>query len=128
MTNPDSEALQRGVHWLSIAFIFLGLMAGLSTFLQTYMLNLAGSHLTLRLREQVFDATLKQEIGWFDQRENSVGALGARLSGDCSSVQGVSSLISLISVFEECLSNQILFYRQLAAVSAQCCSHSQRLR
>lgn len=89
MTIADEELFRREVNWLSIAFVLLGLMAGLSTFLQTFMLTFAGARLTLRLREQVFEATLKQEMGWFDQTENSVGALGARLSGDCASVQGV---------------------------------------
>lgn len=90
MSSSDDDALQHGVNWLSIAFILLGLIAGLSTFLQMYMLTAAGARLTLRLREQVFEATLKQEMGWFDQSENAVGSLTARLSGDCSSVQGVS--------------------------------------
>lgn len=92
MSTLDDDELQEGVNWLSTAFILLGIMAGLSTFLQIYMMNLAGSRLTLRLREKVFEATLRQEMGWFDRTENSVGALSARLSGDCSSVQGVSNL------------------------------------
>lgn len=33
---------------------------------------------------------MKQEMGWFDDAKNSVGALCVRLSGDCSSVQGAS--------------------------------------
>lgn len=92
MALTDEDELQRQVNWLSIAFILLGLMAGLATFLQTFMLSVAGSRLTLRLREQVFEATLKQEIGWFDQPENAIGALGARLSGDCASVQGATGM------------------------------------
>lgn len=92
MAIIDEEELNREVNWLSIAFILLGLMAGLATFLQTFMFNTAGSRLTCRLREETFQASLKQEMGWFDQPENSVGALGARLSGDCASVQGATGM------------------------------------
>lgn len=31
---------------------------------------------------------MRQEMGWFDEKKNSVGALSARLSGDAASVQG----------------------------------------
>jgi len=31
---------------------------------------------------------MHQEMGWFDRKENSIGALSARLAGDAASVQG----------------------------------------
>jgi ABC-type multidrug transport system fused ATPase/permease subunit len=52
--------------------------------------GVAAVHLTERLRIAAFSAMLRQEIGWFDDEKNSVGTLCARLSGDASSVQGVS--------------------------------------
>lgn len=39
-----------------------------------------------------FEAILRQEIGWFDDRKNSPGALTTRLATDASMVQGVSTL------------------------------------
>lgn len=38
----------------------------------------------------MFKAMLKQEIGWYDRKDNGVGALCARLSGEAALVQGVS--------------------------------------
>lgn len=73
----------------------LAVVAGVGTFLQTYMINIAGVRLTSRLRQMVFSSIIKQEMGWFDESKNSVGSLTTRLSGDCSSVQGVS-LVSFI--------------------------------
>lgn len=32
---------------------------------------------------------IKQDIGWFDDPQNAVGALSVRLTGDAASVQGV---------------------------------------
>lgn len=122
MAITDQQELNRQVNWLSIAFILLGVMAGLATFLQTYMLNIAGSRLTFRLREQTFEASLKQEIGWFDQPDNSVGALGARLSGDCSSVQGatgmrIGSILQSISTITIGVGVSLYYSWQLTVVS-----------
>lgn len=54
------------------------------------MFGIAGEKMTERLRYQAFEAMLRQEIGWFDDKSNATGALCARLSGDASAVQGVS--------------------------------------
>ncbi|CAD7078234.1 unnamed protein product [Hermetia illucens] len=74
----------------SIYFLILGFFAGLGNLLQTFMLNIAGSRLTTRLRKMTFKAILSQEMGYFDDQDNSVGALSARLSGDCAGVQGAT--------------------------------------
>lgn len=39
----------------------------------------------------MFEAMLKMEISWFDDRANGTGSLCARLSGDAAAVQGVSN-------------------------------------
>lgn len=49
----------------------------------------AGEKLTLRIRKKTFEAMLRQEIGWYDKKENAVGSLCAQLASDASSVQGV---------------------------------------
>ncbi len=54
-----------------------------------FMFALAGEALTARLRKMTFHAMLKQELGWYDDPNNNIGALCARLSGDAAHVQGV---------------------------------------
>lgn len=54
------------------------------------MLGIAAEKLTMRVRYLLFAKILDQEVGWFDRRENGVGAVCARLSSDAASVQGVS--------------------------------------
>lgn len=44
----------------------------------------------MRLRSLMFKAILNQEMGWFDEKDNGVGALCARLSGEAASVQGAT--------------------------------------
>lgn len=40
-------------------------------------------------RVAAFRSMLRQEIGWFDDPQNGVGALCARLAADAAAVQGV---------------------------------------
>lgn len=90
MSEPNAEYARKEGFIYAMFFLGLGLCAGLGTFFQTYMFNIAGVKLTARLRTQVFEATMRQEMGWFDDARNKVGILCARLAGDCASVQGVS--------------------------------------
>lgn len=53
------------------------------------MYGIAGEYLTARLRKLLFVHMLQQEVAFFDDKNNSTGALCARLSGDAASVQGV---------------------------------------
>ena len=46
------------------------------------MIKCLGENLTIRLRREVFEAMLSQEMGWFDRKENSTGALWGKLSGN----------------------------------------------
>lgn len=55
------------------------------------MYGIAGEHLTARLRKLLFEKMLHQEVGFFDDKNNSTGALCARLSGEAAAVQGVST-------------------------------------
>lgn len=91
MSLPDADEIREITKIYSIYFFLLGLLAGLGTFFQTFFLNVAGVKLTSRLRTSVFNATMKQEMAWFDDAQNGVGNLCARLAGDCASVQGVST-------------------------------------
>lgn len=55
-----------------------------------FSFGVAGEKLTKRIRLKTFEAMLHQEMGWYDKKENGVGALCAQLAGDAASVQGVS--------------------------------------
>ena len=90
LSLEDAEEVQRNANFYSLLFLGLGVTTGISTFIQTYMFNYAGVKLTSRLRSQTFNAMMSQEMGWFDDSRNAVGALCARLAGDCASVQGAT--------------------------------------
>ena len=54
------------------------------------MFGVSGENLTARMRNDAFEAMLKQEMGWFDKVENNTGSLCARLAGDAVNVQGAT--------------------------------------
>ncbi|XP_043481652.1 multidrug resistance protein homolog 49-like isoform X1 [Leptopilina heterotoma] len=90
----------------SILFILVGIFTGIGTFLQMYTFGLAGVRMTTRIRSMTFAAMLKQEMGWYDEDTNSVGALCARLSSDASAVQGATG--SRIGAILQALSTLVL--------------------
>ncbi|XP_018348574.1 PREDICTED: multidrug resistance protein homolog 49-like isoform X2 [Trachymyrmex septentrionalis] len=87
---PDAEEVMKETIFLSILFIVVGLITGIGTFLQMHMFGLAGVRMTTRIRKMTFSAMLKQDMGWYDEDKNSVGALCARLSSDAAAVQGAT--------------------------------------
>lgn len=67
-------------------FLMFGIIALLSHAVQFIAHDTAGERYIERLRSLVFRAFLKQEIGYFDQEENSVGAMTTRLALDSKNV------------------------------------------
>uniref|UniRef100_A0A8C5I2M5 ABC-type xenobiotic transporter n=1 Tax=Gouania willdenowi TaxID=441366 RepID=A0A8C5I2M5_GOUWI len=57
---------------------------------QGYCFGKSGEVLTLKLRLGAFKSMMRQDLGWFDNPKNSVGALTTRLATDAAQVQGVS--------------------------------------
>lgn len=53
---------------------------------QHYNFAYVGEHLTKRVRERMFSKILMFEVGWFDQDENSSGAVCSRLAKDAAVV------------------------------------------
>ena len=66
-----------------------------SSALQAYLFSVAGEVLTRKLRSMAFSSMLRQEVGWFDSKENQVGALTARLATDASLVRGVRATLMM---------------------------------
>ncbi|CAF4137845.1 unnamed protein product [Rotaria sp. Silwood2] len=54
--------------------------------------GITGSKLTQRIRSKTFACLLRQEVAYFDQPENSSGAICARLSSDALAVQEMAGI------------------------------------
>ncbi|KAJ8919087.1 hypothetical protein NQ315_012072 [Exocentrus adspersus] len=90
LSTGDDDTVRREANRICLYFVIAGVVSGINTFLQMFMFGIAGEKLTKRIRSQMFQAMLQQEIGYFDRKANGVGALCARLSGDAASVQGAT--------------------------------------
>ncbi|XP_047990871.1 ATP-dependent translocase ABCB1-like [Leguminivora glycinivorella] len=104
LSNPDSEAVQAEVRRYALIFVGIGVFSGLANFIQVFFYGVAGEHLTERLRRMLFGKLLQQEIAFYDHKDNSTGALCARLAGEAASVQGatgqrIGTVLSAIGTF-----------------------------
>jgi len=90
MALEDNDAVREGTNEYSVYFVIAGISVGIGTFVQIFTFGVAGEKLTMRLRGEMFETMLRQEVAWFDIKSNSSGSLCARLSGDASSVQGAT--------------------------------------
>ncbi|XP_067631071.1 multidrug resistance protein homolog 49 isoform X2 [Eurosta solidaginis] len=90
LSSPDADYITQQSVLFAIFFIIIGIVAGIGALLQSYMFSVAGVKMTSRLRQNAFKTIISQEVAYFDDKHNSVGALCARLAGDCSNVQGAT--------------------------------------
>ncbi|CAH2055805.1 unnamed protein product, partial [Iphiclides podalirius] len=90
LENPDEEFVRTGTNIIAILFLVVGVFTGIGIFFQIFIFNLTGVRLTARLRVGAFRAMLQQEIGWFDDPVNGIGALCSRLAADAAAVQGAT--------------------------------------
>ncbi|XP_072010354.1 ATP-dependent translocase ABCB1 isoform X3 [Engystomops pustulosus] len=88
-TGEESEVRSKS-NMFCLLFLALGAVSFITFFLQGFTFGKAGEILTTRLRLLTFKSMLRQEMGWFDNKKNSTGALTTRLATDASQVQGAT--------------------------------------
>ncbi|CAN4095016.1 unnamed protein product [Withania somnifera] len=94
--EPAHELRKHSRFW-SLIFVGLGLATLVATPLRTFFFSVAGCKLIKRIRLMYFEKVVYMEISWFDKKENSIGAIGSRLSTDAASVRGmVGESLSLL--------------------------------
>ncbi|CAN0885243.1 ABC transporter B family member 11 [Linum grandiflorum] len=103
--EPPHQLTRDSKFW-ALMFSILGLAALLIYPTQTYFFGIAGSRLIQRIRSMCFEKVVRMEVSWFDNPENSSGAIGARLSADAAiirilvgdklgqTVQNIASLVA----------------------------------
>ncbi|KAG6454144.1 hypothetical protein O3G_MSEX008540 [Manduca sexta] len=90
LESTDDDWIRSETNVIAILFLLVGILTGVGIFFQIFIFNLTGVRLTARLRVAAFRSMLAQEIGWFDDPKNGVGALCARLAADAAAVQGAT--------------------------------------
>nr|XP_025146740.1 ATP-binding cassette sub-family B member 5 isoform X4 [Bubalus bubalis] len=88
--NDDKTTLKHDAEIYSMIFVILGVICFVSYFIQGLFYGRAGEILTMRLRHLAFKAMLYQDISWFDDKENTTGALTTILAIDIAQIQGAT--------------------------------------
>lgn len=97
MLQEDENTAAEIRKWC-LYFVAIGVAAFFGYFFQLAGLGIGGERLTLKLRRDSFRALLRQEMGFFDEKKNSVGALTTRLATEASMVKGITGdTLGLIS-------------------------------
>ncbi|KAG1334931.1 ABC transporter B family member 9 [Cocos nucifera] len=94
--KPPEILRKEAVFW-TLMFVLLGGISLLIVPMQHVLFGVAGGKLIERIRSLSFKRVVHQEISWFDEPQNSSGAIGARLSADASTIRSlVGDSLSLI--------------------------------
>ncbi|XP_067650527.1 ATP-dependent translocase ABCB1-like isoform X2 [Haliotis asinina] len=86
------EEQDRDVRMYALILVGLGVLSLITNFAQSAFFGISGENMTVRIRKNVFRAMLRQEISWFDDHKNNLGALTTRLATDASQVQGATGV------------------------------------
>ncbi|CAA2974912.1 ABC transporter B family member 15-like [Olea europaea subsp. europaea] len=87
--QTDHNIIKKKTTIYSLSFLGLAIFALLINILQHYNFAVMAKYLTKRIRERMFSKILSFEIGWFDQDENSTGAICSRLAKDANVVRSL---------------------------------------
>ncbi|KAF5272694.1 hypothetical protein FQA39_LY07721 [Lamprigera yunnana] len=90
LTNEDDEYLESKTLVYVFSFMVPGAIIGMTSLLQIYYFGICGERLTMRLRSEMFKTFLSQEMAYFDNKNNSVGAVCGILSNEAANVQGAT--------------------------------------
>ncbi|XP_058109812.1 ABC transporter B family member 6-like isoform X2 [Magnolia sinica] len=75
----------------------MGIVTVVANFLQHFYFGIMGEKMTERVRRMMFSAMLRNEVGWFDEEENSADTLSMRLANDATFVRAAFS--NRLSIF-----------------------------
>ncbi|PKA54719.1 ABC transporter B family member 4 [Apostasia shenzhenica] len=86
--QPMQKMEKESKFW-SLMFLAIGVISLVTTLARSYFFAVAGSKLIRRIRLMTFTKVVNMEMAWFDDPENSSGAIGARLSSDAAKVRSL---------------------------------------
>nr|XP_023893066.1 ABC transporter B family member 11-like isoform X1 [Quercus suber]XP_023893067.1 ABC transporter B family member 11-like isoform X1 [Quercus suber] len=85
----EPNGLKKDSKFWAIMFMLLGLASFLIIPARSYFFAVAGCKLIGRIRVMCFEKVVNMEVSWFDDPDNSSGAIGARLSADAALVRAL---------------------------------------
>ncbi|KAJ4707552.1 ABC transporter family protein [Melia azedarach] len=85
----DHDEIKAKTRTYSLCFLGLSMFCVLTNVIQHYSFAYTGEYLTKRIRETMLSKILTFEVGWFDQDENSTGAICSRIAKDANVVRSL---------------------------------------
>ncbi|KAG2581603.1 hypothetical protein PVAP13_6KG059400 [Panicum virgatum] len=101
--DPDAKTK---VSKYSLIFFTAGMVTLVSNILQHYIYGIVGEKAMKNLREDLFSAVLRNELGWFEKPKNGVGFLTSRIVSDTSTVKTIIS--DRMAVIVQCISSILI--------------------
>eukprot|EP01018_Ginkgo_biloba_P022709 Gb_36503 [translate_table: standard] len=92
----DDSQIKSKTRTYALVFSSLGVVCFITSVLQHYNFASMGEFLTKRVRELMFSKILSFEVGWFDEDQNSSGAICSRLATEANVRSLVGDRLSLI--------------------------------
>nr|CAD1823055.1 unnamed protein product [Ananas comosus var. bracteatus] len=86
---PDHGEIKSKIRTYALVFVGLAVASFSINVGQHYSFGAMGEYLTKRVRERMLAKILTFEVGWFDQDENSSGAISAQLAKDANVVRSL---------------------------------------
>ena len=104
LSSNDPEKVKSEGFIISMVYIIIGILGGLTIFLKIWKLEGIGSTIALKMRKKIFKKYLELHMGYFDIDTNSPGALLTKLSIDTSQLDSlilntVGGTLTIISTY-----------------------------
>lgn len=85
----DHGMIKEQIRVYAMLFLGLAVFSMVVNVVQHYSFGYMGEYLTKRIRERMVNKILTFEVGWFDQEENSSGAICSRIAKDANVVRSL---------------------------------------
>ncbi|KAK3028819.1 hypothetical protein RJ639_038646 [Escallonia herrerae] len=95
--RAEKHHLRQEVDKWCLIIACMGVVTVVANFLQHFYFGIMGEKMTERVRRMMFSAMLRNEVGWFDEEENSADTLSMRLANDATFVRAAFS--NRLSIF-----------------------------
>ncbi|KAJ6720380.1 ABC TRANSPORTER B FAMILY MEMBER 20-RELATED [Salix viminalis] len=93
----EEHRLRQDVDRWCLMIAIMGVVTVVANFLQHFYFGIMGEKMTERVRRMMFSAMLRNEVGWFDEEDNSADTLSMRLANDATFVRAAFS--NRLSIF-----------------------------
>ncbi|XP_022992912.1 ABC transporter B family member 20 isoform X2 [Cucurbita maxima] len=95
--RDEGHSIRQEVDKWCLIIACMGFVTVIANFLQHFYFGIMGEKMTERVRRMMFSAMLRNEVGWFDEEENSADTLSMRLANDATFVRATFS--NRLSIF-----------------------------